>query len=92
VARADTAKDWYQDVLTEGEHAGAGDYRVTLGAALHADVTGDAAYVVSPATMNFKLKGKPVTQAGATFTTALRKVAGEWRIAAWAWAKGLPVA
>ena len=82
------AKDWYQDVLREGAHAGVSDYHVTLGAPLHADVTGDAAYVVSPATMTFKLKGKQVTQSGAIFTMALRKVADDWRIAAWAWAKG----
>ncbi len=82
------AKDWYRDVLHEGEHAGATDYHVTLGPPLHADVTGDAAYVVSPATMTFKVRGAPVTQTGAIFTTALRKVADDWRIAAWAWAKG----
>ncbi len=82
------AKDWYRDVLVEGEHLGASGYHVTLGAPLHANVTGDAAYVVSPATMTFKLKGQQVTQSGALFTTALRKVAGDWRIAAWAWAKG----
>ncbi|CAN7524322.1 nuclear transport factor 2 family protein [Phenylobacterium sp. LjRoot219] len=82
------AKDWYRDVLAEGEHAGASDYHVTIALTLHADVTGDAAYVVSPATMTFKLKGKQVTQSGATFTTALRKVADDWRIAAWAWGKG----
>jgi ketosteroid isomerase-like protein len=82
------AQDWYRDVLVEGEHLGAGDYHVTLGAPLHANVTGEAAYVVSPATMTFKLKGQRVTQTGALFTTAFRKVAGDWRIAAWAWAKG----
>lgn len=82
------ATDWYGDVLTEGEHLGARDYHVALGPPLHADVTGDAAYVVSPAIMTFNLKGRPATQSGATFTTALRKVAAEWRIAAWAWAKG----
>jgi ketosteroid isomerase-like protein len=86
------AQDWYSDVLAEGEHAGASEYHVTLGAPLHADVTGDAAYVVSPATMTFKLKGAQVTQSGAIFTTALRKVADDWRIAAWAWAKGQSVA
>jgi ketosteroid isomerase-like protein len=82
------AQDWYQDVLAEGQHAGASDYHVTIGPPLHADVTGEAAYVVSPAIMSFKLKGKQVTQSGAIFVTALRKVADDWRIAAWAWAKG----
>jgi ketosteroid isomerase-like protein len=82
------AQDWYRDVLVEGEHLGAGDYHVTLEAPLHVNVTGDAGYVVSPATMTFKLKGQQVTQTGAIFTTAFQKVAGDWRIAAWAWAKG----
>lgn len=82
------AKDWYRDVLVEGEHAGASGYFVALGAPLHANVTGDAAYVVAPATMTLKVRGELVTQSGAIFTTALRKVAGEWRIASWAWAKG----
>jgi hypothetical protein len=67
---------------------GASEYFVTLGAPLHANVTGDAAYVVVPATMTFKVNGKQVTQSGATFTTALRRVKGDWRIASWAWAKG----
>lgn len=80
--------DWYKDVLTEGEHLGARDYRVTLGKALHASVTGDAAYVVVPATMVFRLKDKQITQTGAVFTLALRKLPAGWRIASWAWTKG----
>lgn len=86
------ARNWYRDVLAEGEHLGASDYFVGLAAPLHADVTNDAAYVVAPATMSFKLRGEPVTQSGATFTTALRKVGGDWRITSWAWAKGRPAA
>ena len=82
------AQDWYRDVLAEGEHAGASGYHVTLGPPLHADVTAEAAYVVSPATMSFKLRGRQVRQSGAIFTAALRKVGDGWRIAAWAWAKG----
>jgi hypothetical protein len=80
--------DWYRDVLVEGEQHGASGYNVTLAEPLHNAVTGDAAYVVVPATMTFAVRGKQVTQTGAVFTVALRKVAGEWRIAAWAWAKG----
>lgn len=52
------------------------------------DVTGDSAYVVVPATMTSKVRGKQVTQTGAVFTVALRALADAWRIAAWAWAKG----
>jgi ketosteroid isomerase-like protein len=85
---ASAPRDWYRDVLTEGKHAGASNYSVTLAAPLHADVSSDVAYAVFPATMTFNLGGTPVTQSGAHFTTALCKQAGEWRIAAWAWAKG----
>jgi ketosteroid isomerase-like protein len=81
-------QDWYRDVLVEGEQHGASGYLVTLGEPLHTNVTGDSAYVVVPATMTFKVHGKQVTQTGAVFTVALRKLAEGWRIAAWAWAKG----
>lgn len=81
-------EDWYRDVLIEGEQHGATGYAVTLEKPRHLDVKGEAAYVVLPATMTFKLKGQQVTQTGATWTVALRKVDGSWRIAAWAWAKG----
>jgi ketosteroid isomerase-like protein len=82
-------QDWYKDVLAEGEHLGASDYHVTIGKPLHANVTGDAAYVVVPATMTFALKGKKVTQSGASFTVALRKLPAGWRLASWAWTKGV---
>ncbi len=83
-------QDWYRDVLAEGEQHGATDYFVTLGEPLHNNVTGDSAYVVVPATMTFKVRGKQVAQSGAVFTVALRKLTEGWRIAAWAWAKGTP--
>jgi ketosteroid isomerase-like protein len=82
------AREWYRDVLAEGEHAGAANYVVTLGAPMHADVTGEAAYVVMPASMRFDVHGQPVTQTDAIFVVALRRVGEEWRIASWAWAKG----
>jgi hypothetical protein len=82
------AADWYRDVLTEGAHVGATGYQVALGEPVHNDTTGDAAYVVVPATMTFDLNGTRITQTGATFTVALRRGAEGWRVAAWAWAKG----
>jgi ketosteroid isomerase-like protein len=85
---ARTSQDWYRDVLAEGKQHGASGYRVTLDEPRHANVTGDAAYVVVPATMTFDLQGRQVTQTGALFTVALRRLAEGWRIAAWAWAKG----
>src|SRR5262245_43096194 len=68
------AQDWYRDVLIEGKEHGATEYFVTLGEPVHNNVTGDSAYVVVPATMTFKVHGHQVTQTGAFFTVALRKV------------------
>ena len=82
------SEDWYQDVLAEGEQAGASGYRITLDEPRHVNVTGDYAYVVVPATMTFSVHGKQVTQTGPLYTVALRKVGDEWRLTAWAWAKG----
>jgi ketosteroid isomerase-like protein len=82
------AEDWYRDVLVEGQQHGASDYLVALGEPVHNDVSGDSAYIVVPATMTFNVGGRQVTQTGAFFTVALRKVSDQWRIAAWAWAKG----
>lgn len=82
------AQDWYRDVLIEGEQHSASDYFVTIGEPLHNDTTGESAYVVVPPTMTFKVHGQQVTQTGARFTVALRKLPEGWRIAAWAWAKG----
>lgn len=84
----EASQKWYRDVVAEGKKHGASAYCVTLDKPRHANVTGDAAYVVVPATMTFNLQGKHVTQTGAVFTVALRKLADGWRIAAWAWAKG----
>ena len=82
------AEDWYRDVLIEGEQHGATGYSVTLAEPLHNNITGDSAYVVVPASMTFELKGEQITQTGALFTVALRKLTEGWRIAAWAWSKG----
>ena len=58
-------QDWYRDALTEGAHLDVSGYFVTLGEPLQNNVTGQAAYVVLPATMKFNMKGKQVTQSGA---------------------------
>lgn len=84
------AAEWYRDVIAHGSQAGATGYHVTLGTPAHNDVHDDDAYIVAPATMTFELNGTPVTQTGATFTVALHKHVGAWRIAAWSWSKGSP--
>lgn len=82
------SRDWYRDVLAEGERHGASGYFVTIGEPLHNSITGDSAYVVVPATMTFESQGHRVTQTGASFTVALSRQPHGWRIAAWAWTKG----
>lgn len=82
------AEDWWTDVLSEGEHLGASGYRIALGEPRHVEVNGESAYVVAPATMTFDLRGNQVTQTDSVYTVALRKVDAEWRLTAWAWAKG----
>lgn len=84
------AEDWYRGVLMNTKKEGASDFFVTVEQPLHMEITGDAAYVVVPATMRFKVHGKQITQSGAIFTMALRRYSNGWRIAAWAWAKGTP--
>jgi len=85
---ANAAEDWYRDGLINTKKEGASDFFVTVGQPLHMEITGDAAYVVVPATMKFKVHGKPITQSGAVFTLALQRLGDGWRIAAWAWTKG----
>lgn len=84
------ASDWYRDVLIEGAHLGAGDYHATIGEPSHNNITGDSAYFVAPAGMTFNFKGQQVRQTGATFTFALKREDGDWKIGSWAWAKGKP--
>jgi len=84
------AEDWYADALAEAEHLGVADYHIGLGEPKHVEVTGDYAYVVAPANFDYNHQGRPVNQTDAVFTVALRKVAGDWRLTAWAWSKGNP--
>ncbi|HEY1449030.1 MAG TPA: nuclear transport factor 2 family protein [Caulobacteraceae bacterium] len=65
------------------------DGKVTLGAASRADVTGDHAYVVMPATYSYNEKGVAMREP-AHFVFALVREAGGWKIAAWTWAGGKP--
>lgn len=79
---------WYRDVMTKSAQLGASDYVVAVDEPLHHDVSEDTAYLVFPASLDSRLNGAPVVQTGAIFTVALRRRAGDWRIAAWTWTKG----
>ena len=80
--------DWWNDVLAAGERFKVSDLHITLDEPRHVRVTGDYAYVVVPATLTFDLGGRAVTQTDSLFTVALRKVDVDWRLSAWAWARG----
>jgi hypothetical protein len=78
---------WASDYDADAKKNGITDGVVTLSAPTHLDVTGDRAYMVVPANYNFKLKGKPVREAGSIITLALVKGVGGWKVTGWAWAK-----
>jgi hypothetical protein len=84
--------DWHRDVMAASELEGASDHAVTMGEPRHREVTGGNANVVVPTTMSFLSRGARLKQTGSTSTAALRKIDGQWRIAAWAWTKGPRVA
>jgi len=79
--------DWSSDFDAYVKKNGMTDPKVTLGLLRHADVAGDRAYVVVPATFTFKKNGKRFNERSSIWTLALQKVAGSWRITGWAWAK-----
>jgi ketosteroid isomerase-like protein len=60
---------------------------VTLGKPTHVDVTGNVAYMVTPANYTFKKNGKPVKETNSILTISLVKGASGWKMTGWAWAK-----
>jgi ketosteroid isomerase-like protein len=79
--------DWAADFDATAKKEGITEPVVTLQKPRHVDVTGDRAYVVVPASYDYKLKGKKVKEGGATFTAALQKLPAGWRITGWAWSQ-----
>lgn len=54
----------------------------------HIDITADRAYVIAPATLEYKMKGKRVMESGAIFTAALERGPSGWRITGWTYSEG----
>lgn len=84
---ANTCQTWLKELTAYDNHAGITDEKVTIGAPWQANVTGDRAYVVLPATYTHKTHGKPVVESGAVWTMALQKTSSGWIITGWAWAQ-----
>lgn len=78
---------WAKDFEADARKNGVTDGVVTIGSPRRVDITGDRAYVVVPAAYAYKVRGKPVSEKGATMTVALQKAAAGWRITGWAWTK-----
>ncbi len=79
--------DWFKGLVAYDQQSEITDGAATLGAPWTLDVTGDRAYFVGPAVYTFKQHGKPVKEAHAVFTVALRKTDAGWRITGWTWSK-----
>ncbi len=79
--------DWWKALNAYDEKEGITDGVAALGTAWTVDVTGDRAYLVTPATYDYKQHGKAVKESNAVFTAALRRTAAGWRITAWTWSK-----
>ena len=79
--------DWVKDYDANSKQEGITDGVVTLRKPWHVDVTGDRAYVVTPAKYTFKQKGKRITEPASILTVALQKSAAGWRITGWSWSK-----
>ena len=77
---------WASDLEAAAKQLGITDGFVTLGKALHVDVTGDRAYIVVSARFRYKLKGKSVAES-ADVAVALQKDATAWKMTALAWAQ-----
>lgn len=76
---------WADALFAEAKARGQTDEVMTLGAPVVVSVKGDAAYMSVPGHLTFKAKGKPESEDG-MFAAVMTKVAGEWKIASWAWA------
>lgn len=84
--------DWWNDFLALGARDGFTHATVALSKPSYVDITGDRGYIVAPATFTYTNRHGVVKteQPPAIVTVALRKTAGGWKIAGWAWANQTP--
>ncbi|MEI9884966.1 MAG: nuclear transport factor 2 family protein [Rhizomicrobium sp.] len=80
-AGATTVADWGAGFAKTGQT----DTKIALAAPIHLSVNGAEAYIVVPATITGKIKGKPLREHG-SFAFTLSKTAAGWQTRSWAWA------
>jgi ketosteroid isomerase-like protein len=86
---ADACTKWARDLDKVAKEAGYASLFCTVGKVKYIEVTGDRSYVVVPATLTYKLNGKPLRQSGASWALAFQKATSGWRVVGWAWAEGV---
>ncbi len=84
---ATACADWATDFEAYNKKYGIAEPIAKLGKPIHVDITGDRAYVVTPATYTYKQKGRHVSEIGSILTVALQRSAEGWRMTGWAWSK-----
>lgn len=81
---AKAVETWATDLMAADTKAGLSDQQVVLGKPTRVEVTGNAAYVITPATLTYKDKGVAMRKV-AQLTFALKKGASGWLISGWTW-------
>jgi hypothetical protein len=77
---------WISDWEVNAKKNEITDAIVTLGKLRYFEVTADHAYVVVPADIAYKAKGKNVKEPGGRVTLILQRGGLGWRIIGWSWA------
>ncbi len=80
---------WSKALAADSKKNGETDESVTLGDPTYTVVSGRRAYVVVPATFDFKQKGAAMRET-AQMVYVLQKGAAGWKIASWTWAGSTP--
>jgi hypothetical protein len=78
---------WYRDMAGMAAQYAMSEWSVTSDEPRHVMVSDRLAYVVVPVAARWLEDGTPADRTG-YLTAALREIAGEWRISAFAWAWG----
>ncbi len=78
--------EWWDALHALDKQAGISAERLAIGTPKRVVVTGDHAYVVTPAIFSYSLKGKATSQDG-SWTLALQKLPNGWHITGWTWSQ-----
>ena len=80
---------WADDLTADAKANGQSGNKVTLGELVRSQVDGDTGYVTFEALYSYDQKGGAMAES-ARMVFALKKTAGDWKIAGWAWAGSPP--